>query len=71
MSWPAGRGRRQWISVGLLGAVLLSWAWIAVWVIWLALAILYWALRGIWWILCRPAAIWKAHAQENGAPAAF
>jgi hypothetical protein len=60
MSWPTGRGRRQWVSYGPVGVAVLFWVWIAVWLVWAALAIVYWTVYGLVWVAGRPVVAWRA-----------
>ena len=49
MSWPAGHGRRTWVSVPasvfLIGFVFLMPVWLAVWVIYGLLKVAVWAIE--------------------------
>ena len=47
MSWPAGRGRRQWISVGPVALAVLAPFWVATWTVILLLAAVVWVVTGI------------------------
>ena len=51
MSWPVGRGRRQWISVGPVGLLLLAPFWLAGWLLWLIVVAVYGAWMGLGWLL--------------------
>ena len=53
MSWPTGRGHRQWISVGPAGAAVLSVFWVATWLIWAVLMAVYGAVWSIGWLFTR------------------
>jgi hypothetical protein len=70
MSWPTGRGRRQWISVGPAGAVALGVVWIAWVAVWLVLVAVYLAARGVWWVLSLPVAAWKTRQETTPAASA-
>ena len=53
MSWPAGRGRRRWISVGPIGLAVLSVFWVATWLVWAVIMVLYGAVWGAGWLFTR------------------
>ncbi|WP_157536209.1 hypothetical protein [Kitasatospora mediocidica] len=53
MSWRAGRGRRQWVSMGpvgwmLVGPILLLWRMLEL-MVWLMVMLFVWTYQGIAW----------------------
>jgi hypothetical protein len=52
MSWPAGRGRREWVSVGCLGLVVLGPLVGMAWMFWLGWRLLWWT-GWLYWQLFR------------------
>lgn len=48
MSWSAGLGRRQWVSMSLIEWLLFGWLLLAGWAMWQTLYWTFW----LTWMLC-------------------
>jgi hypothetical protein len=57
MSWPAGHGRREWISMGPLGWLAFGWIILLGVVLWVLLQAVLWlilmAVQGVAWLVGR------------------
>lgn len=61
MSWPTGRGRRQWVSYGPFGTAVIGLLMLVLLVVRLVILLLYSVGWVAVWLVTRPFVAWKTH----------